>query len=99
MILAAVFEGASAQDSLRTLPDSITVYLTMRKGKLIEFNHGKQRVVKKDIVLTDETTIYPNGHMDMGSGQSHRLHRGQYLTMDGKIRRFQKMPKPVAAGG
>jgi hypothetical protein len=70
-------------------------YVMMKHGKLIEVSHGKQNPVKKDITLTNETTIHPNGAIDAGSGQGQLLKEGQYITMDGKIRNLKDMPHPV----
>ena len=67
------------------------IYLVMNKGKLVEVNHGKRRVIKKDVTLTNETTIHPNGAIDASSGQSLQLKEGQYMTMDGKIRLLKDM--------
>jgi hypothetical protein len=63
----------------------------MKQGKLIEFNHGKRKFVKKDVVLTNLTTIHPNGAIDVSSGQSGQLKEGEYITMDGRIRELKKM--------
>lgn len=67
------------------------VYLTMKKGKLFEFDHGKTKLVKKDITLVNMTTIHPNGAIDASSGQSLQLKEGQYMTMDGRIRNLNEM--------
>ena len=66
-------------------------YVMMKDGKLIEVSHGHQKSVKKDITLTNETTIHPNGAVDAGSGQNQRIKEGQYITMDGKIRNLKDM--------
>jgi hypothetical protein len=68
-------------------------YVMMKHGKLIEVNRGHRLFVKKDITLTNETTIHPNGAIDAGSGQNLHLKEGQYITMDGKIRRLRDMPR------
>jgi len=73
------------------------VYLTMKKGKLFEFDHGKTKVVKKDITLVNMTTIHPNGAIDASSGQSLQLQEGQYMTMDGRIRNLKEMYHPAKA--
>lgn len=73
------------------------VYLTMKKGKLFEFDHGKTKVVKKDITLVNMTTIHPNGSIDASSGQNLQLQEGQYMTMDGRIRNLSEMYHPPKA--
>ena len=73
------------------------VYLTVKKGKLFEFDHGKTKLVKKDITLVNMTTIHPNGAIDASSGQSLQLKEGQYMTMDGKIRNLNEMYHPAKA--
>ena len=67
------------------------VYLMMKKGKLIEVNKGHRKLVKKDVVLINQSTIHPNGSIDAGSGQNLRLKEGEYITMDGKIRKLKDM--------
>lgn len=66
-------------------------YVMMKRGKLIEVSHGHQKSVKKDITLTNETTIHPNGAVDEGSGKYQQIKEGQYITMDGKIRNLRDM--------
>ena len=66
-------------------------FVMMKHGKLIEVKHGHQVSVRKDITLTNETMIHPNGAIDAGSGQNLHLHEGQYITMDGKIRYLKDM--------
>jgi len=73
------------------------VYLTMKKGKLFEFDHGKTKLVKKDVTLVNMTTIHPNGAIDASSGQSLQLKEGQYMTMDGRIRNLNEMYHPAKA--
>jgi len=69
------------------------VYLMMKKGKLVEVNHGRKKLVKKDVTLTNLTTIHPNGAIDASSGQSLQLKDGEYMTMDGRIRKLKDMAK------
>jgi hypothetical protein len=51
-----------------------------------------RRFVKKDVTLVNETTIHPNGFIDISSGQNIRLKEGEYITMDGRIRKLKDMP-------
>lgn len=91
-ISAPAVSGPTAATRSRT-PN---YYVMMKHGRLIEVSHGKRNSVKKDITLTNETTIHPNGAIDAGSGQNLRLREGQYITMDGKIRRLKDMPHSAA---
>jgi hypothetical protein len=67
------------------------VYLMMKKGKLIEVNKGHKKLVKKDVTLVNQSTIHPNGSIDASSGQNLQLKEGEYITMDGKIRKLKDM--------
>lgn len=67
------------------------VYIMMKKGKLIEVNKGHKKLVKKDVTLVNQSTIHPNGSIDAGSGQNLQLKEGEYITMDGKIRKLKDM--------
>jgi hypothetical protein len=71
-------------------------YIMMKHGKLIEVSKGHRLPVKKNIILTNETTIHPNGAIDAGSGENLQLKEGQYITMDGKIRKLKDMPRPAS---
>ena len=68
-------------------------YIMMKHGKLIEVRNGHCKRVKKDITLINETTIHPNGSMDVSSGENKQLKEGQYITMDGRIRNLKEMWK------
>jgi len=73
------------------------VYIMMKKGKLIEVDHGKRKLVRNDVTLVNQSTIHPNGAIDASSGQSLQLKEGEYITMDGRIRKLNEMyhpPKP-----
>jgi hypothetical protein len=72
-------------------------YIMMKHGKLFEYKLGKTIPVKKDVTLTNETTIHPNGAIDASSGQALQLKNGQYITMDGKIRNLRDMPRSTTA--
>jgi len=69
------------------------VYFMMKKGRLVEINHSRKRLVKKDVTLTNLTTIHPNGAIDASSGQNLQLKDGEYITMDGRIRKIKDMAK------
>ena len=69
------------------------VYLMMKKGKLVEVNHGRKKPVKKDVTLSNLTTIHPNGKIDASSGQNLQLKEDEYITMDGRIRKLKDMAR------
>jgi hypothetical protein len=81
---------AAAASSKSRIP---SYYVMMKHGRLIEVSKGHHNAVKKDITLTNETTIHPNGAIDAGSGQNLHLKEGQYITMDGRIRLLKNMPR------
>ena len=73
--------------------DSVLLYYIMMKhGKLTEVSHGQKNSVTKNITLINETTIHPDGTINVSSGRTRRLHEGQYMTLDGRIRRLKDMP-------
>ena len=67
-------------------------YIMMRHGKLTEVSHGQKHFVTKDITLANETTIHPNGTINVSSGRTKHLREGQYITFDGRIGRLRDMP-------
>lgn len=83
-----------AKDGPKTSSRSPKVYIMMKQGKLIEVKNGHRKLVKKDMTLTNETTIHPNGSIDASSGQNLQLKEGEYITMDGKIRKLKDMARP-----
>ena len=87
-ISAFAATGPTATANVRTP----RYYIMMKHGKLIEVSKGHHLPVKKNITLTNETTIHPNGAIDASSGQSLQLKEGQYITMDGRIRNLKDMP-------
>jgi hypothetical protein len=84
----------SANEINRPPSRSPRVYIMMRHGKLIEVNRGHRKLIKKDVILINETTIHPNGSIDAGSGQSLQLKEGEYITMDGRIRNLRNLTHP-----
>ena len=64
-------------------------YVYMKHGKLLEKYNGHIRVIRKDITLVNNTTIHPNGSVDAGSGENFQLTEGQYMTMDGRVKKFK----------
>ncbi len=91
--LLIVSIAASAQDSATVINDTPSYYMTIKKGKLLEFNHNRHRLITQDRTLTNGTTIHPDGSIDLGSGQSHQLTSNEYFTMDGQVRKMKNMAK------
>jgi hypothetical protein len=89
--IAAFSLTASAHESISPAGNIPRVYFMMRHGRLVEMYHGHKRLVKKDVMLVNSTTIHPNGAIDAGSGQSLQLKEGQYMTTDGRIRLLKDM--------
>jgi hypothetical protein len=79
---------------------SARIYIMMKHGKLIEVNNGRRKLIKNDVTLVNQTTIHPNGAIDVSSGQNLQLKEGEYITMDGKVLklkdrvRVHHKPKP-----
>lgn len=82
-----------ARDTPKANSRSPKVYVMMKHGKLIEVRNGQKKLVKKDMQLVNETTIHPDGSINASSGQSLQLKNGEYITMDGKIRKLKDMVK------
>ena len=55
-----------------------------------------KKLIKKDVTLVNMTTIHPNGAIDASSGQSMQLKEGEYITMDGRIRKLKDMARPTS---
>ncbi len=91
LALAAISCGAFAQAGTTKKDDTPWDYIMMKKGRLIEVTHNHQSPVTKDIILVNETTIHPNGLINVSSGRTKHLKEGQYVTMDGRIRKLKKM--------
>ena len=83
-----------AQDGVQKKDSVLPYYIMMKHGKLTEVSHGRKNFVTKDITLINETTIHPNGTINVYSGRTRHLHEGQYMTLDGRIRRLKNMPSP-----
>src|ERR1700748_2027894 len=83
-----------AHDNVKSPSRSPRSYIMMKRGKLIEVNNGQKKLVRQDVTLVNQTTIHPNGSIDAGSGQSLQLKEGEYITMDGRIRKLKDMPRP-----
>ena len=90
-VASIAFSLALFAHSSSNAPRPPRSYIMMVRGKLIEVDRGKRKRVKKDVMLTNHTTIHPNGAIDAGSGESLQLREGQYITMDGRIRYLKDM--------
>jgi hypothetical protein len=95
LALTALCGGAFAQDSTKKKVDTPWDYIMMKHGQMMEVAHGQKTPVTNDVVLVNETTIHPNGLINVSSGRTKHLKEGQYITMDGRIRRLKKMGKPA----
>ena len=76
--------AASAQSAPR-------VYIQMKGGKLTEMVNGKLQAVTQDITLVNGTTIHPDGSINDRDGHLRKLQEGEYMTMDGRIRKLKDM--------
>jgi hypothetical protein len=90
--LAVTFFVAAPRTSAQSTP---RIYIMMKDGKLSEMINGKKEAVTQDISLTNGTTIHPNGNIDDRDGNKKQLQEGEYMTMDGKIRKLKDMGAPA----
>jgi hypothetical protein len=67
------------------------IYIMMKGGKLSEMVNGKKTAVTQDVTLVNGTTIHPNGTINDRDGHERQLREGEYMTMDGKIRKLKDM--------
>jgi hypothetical protein len=82
-------------------PSSSTprIYIMMKDGKLTEVINGKKEAVKQDITLVNGTTIHPDGKINDRDGNWRQLQEGEYMTMDGRIRKLKDMGSTPAKPG
>ena len=83
-LLLAGLNEASAQNTPR-------IYIQMKGGKLTEMINGKLTPVKQDITLQNGTTVHPDGKINDRDGNWKQLEEGEYMTMDGKVRKLKDM--------
>jgi len=83
-LLLAAATAATAQNTPR-------IYIMMKDGKLSEMVNGKKEAVTQDITLTNGTTIHPDGKINDRDGNWKQLQEGEYMTMDGKVRKLKDM--------
>ena len=67
------------------------VYFMMKNGQLTEFDHGHLSKVAADVTLPNKTTIHPDGSINLSDGHVVKLNEGEYIAMDGKIRKLADM--------
>lgn len=72
-------------------------YIMMKHGKLIEVEKGQQTPVTANVILVNLSTIHPDGTINDSNGKTKHLKNGQYITMDGRIRRLKDMPANLPA--
>ncbi len=93
LVFGVLSYGALAQDSTKHRDDTPWDYIMMKKGQLLEVQHGRQTPVKRNITLVNGTTIHTNGKIDDSNGKTKGLKEGQYIQMDGKIDYLKNMGK------
>jgi len=70
------------------------VYFMMKNGQLVESDHGRLSKVTGDVTLPNKTTIHPDATINLSDGHVVKLNEGEYIAMDGKIRKLADMAKP-----
>jgi hypothetical protein len=85
------FISFAATDAASAQANTPRVYIMMKDGKLTEVNNGKKELVKQDINLVNGSTIHPDGTINDKGGNVIRLQEGEYMTMDGRIRKLKDM--------
>jgi hypothetical protein len=83
-----------AQEPGQKKDSILPYYIMMKHGKLTEVRHGQKNFVTRNIILVNESTIHPDSLINVSSGRTRRLREGQYMTLDGRIRRLKDMPSP-----
>jgi len=93
-ILAFAISNLSlfAQEPVQKKDSVLSYYIMMKDGKLTEVSHGQKNPITKNITLINETTIRPDGTINVSSGRTKHLHEGEYMTLDGRIRKLKDMP-------
>jgi hypothetical protein len=81
-----------AQQPVQKKDGVLPYYIMMKHERLTEVSHGRGNFVTKPITLLNETTIHPNGTINVYSGRTRHLREGQYITFDGRIRKLSDMP-------
>ncbi|GGB24663.1 DUF6799 domain-containing protein [Puia dinghuensis] len=91
LLLALATFTFLAAPNTTTAQNTPRVYIMMKGGKLSEMVNGKKQDVKQDIILVNGTTIHPDGSIDDRDGHKRQLQEGEYMTMDGRIRKLKDM--------
>ncbi len=92
-LCAIAFPGFAQQGNLKEDSDP-WVYILMKHGKMIEVMHNKTKLVTRNVYLVNGTTIHPHGTINVSSGRTKHMHEGEYITMDGRIRKLKDMVDP-----
>jgi len=92
--LCTIGLGGFAQQSNLKEDTEPWVYIMMKHGKMIEVMHNKTNPVTRNVYLVNGTTIHPHGTINVSSGRTKHLHEGEYITMDGRIRKLKDMADP-----
>jgi hypothetical protein len=92
LAFATINMALLAQEPVEKKDSVLPYYIMMRHGKLTEVSHGQKKPVTKNITLVNETTIHPDGTINVSSGRTKHLHEGEYMTFDGRIRKLKDMP-------
>lgn len=94
LAFAAIHLTLLAQSPAMEKDSVLPYYIMMKHGKLTEVSHGQKNFVTRNIILINELTIHPDGLKNVSSGRTRHLREGQYMTLDGRIRRLKDMPSP-----
>jgi len=94
LILSAITFDVFAQQTNLKKDSEPWVYIMVKHGKMIEVMHNATKVVTRNVILVDGTTIHPGGTINVSSGRTKKLHEGEYITMDGRIRKIKDMVDP-----
>jgi hypothetical protein len=94
IILCTIAFASLAQQSNLKEDSEPWVYIMMKHGKMIEVMHSHTKPVTRNVTLVNGTTIHPSGTINVSSGRTKRLHEGEYITMDGRIRKLKDMVDP-----
>ena len=93
-ILCTMALGAFAQQKNLKDDSEPCVYIMMQHGKMTEVMHNAVKPVTRSVTLVNGTTIHASGVINVSSGRTKRLHEGEYITMDGRIRKLKDMVDP-----
>jgi hypothetical protein len=100
LALAACTCGLILPEASTAQTSTPRIYIQMKDGKLSEIINGKKEPVTQDKTLPNGTTIHPDGKINDRDGNWRQLQDGEYMTMDGRIRKLKDMGgAPTKPGG